>query len=162
MMKQRQQWTMMFCQQFGCISEAPQHSHSLADTHIVIVEVAEACKGHSWEYIQTCIGQFNRCLPMDIVSYNLPKTPTKKERETCWKEIRAVPNQIWLALLAIIYGDFPWNKCPPNTHISFLSFHIICLNWAMCLHYSEAFAGENDPIPTQQAAAGAHRTVCAD
>lgn len=65
------------CQGLGRILEAPQHGNSLADTNIIIVKVAEASEGNSRQYVQTCIGQFNGCISMDVVSYNLSKTPTE-------------------------------------------------------------------------------------
>lgn len=69
------------CQGLRCILETPQHGNSLADTNIMIVKVAQASKGNSWQYIQARIGQFNGCISMDIVSYNLSETPTEKERK---------------------------------------------------------------------------------
>lgn len=65
------------CQGLSRILEAPQHGNSLADTNIIIIEVAEASKGNGRQYIQTCIGQFNGYISMDVVSYNLSKTPTE-------------------------------------------------------------------------------------
>lgn len=32
---------------FMCVLEAPQHGHRFADAHIMVIEVAKACKGHS-------------------------------------------------------------------------------------------------------------------
>lgn len=63
------------CQGLGRILEAPQHGNSLADPNIIIVEVAEAGEGNGRQYVQTCTGQFNGYISMDIVSYNLSKTP---------------------------------------------------------------------------------------
>lgn len=73
-MKQRQQRTIPGS------SEAPEHGHSLADAHVVIVEVAEAGEGQGRQDVQPHVGHLNGHISMHIISNYLAQTP-KQERK---------------------------------------------------------------------------------
>lgn len=61
-------------------SEAPEHGHSLADAHVMVVEVAEASEGQGRQNVQPRVGHFNGDVSVHVISYDLAQTP-KRERK---------------------------------------------------------------------------------
>lgn len=67
------------CQGWGC-SEAPEHGHSLADAHVMVVEVAEASEGQGRQDIQPHVGSFIGHISMHIISNYLAQTPEQERK----------------------------------------------------------------------------------
>lgn len=61
-------------------SEAPEHGHSLADAHVVVVEVAEASEGQGRQHIQPHVGSFIGHISMHIISNYLAQTPEQERK----------------------------------------------------------------------------------
>lgn len=63
----------------GDSSEAPEHGHSLADAHVLVVEVAEASEGEGRQDVQPRVGHLNGDVSMHIISYHLAQTPKREK-----------------------------------------------------------------------------------
>lgn len=46
---------------------APEQGNGFADAHVVVVEVAQASKGHGGQEEEACVGHLDLCVPVDII-----------------------------------------------------------------------------------------------
>ena len=106
-------------------SELPQHSHSFADAHVMIVEVTEPSKGESREHQKACLGSFLHCISMNIVSNNLSNAPEGKKKNHSTNEkpqVMSGQKAIQLTWLHNIISQdqnaIHGNKCMPGKHVN--------------------------------------------
>lgn len=64
-------------------SFAPEKGDGFADADVVVVEVAKAREGDGRQEEQTCIGDLDLSVPMNVVRQHLSNTP-KKWAEKSW------------------------------------------------------------------------------
>lgn len=100
------------CRGWGS-SEAPEHGHSLADAHVVVVEVAEASEGQGRQDVQPRVGHFNGDISVHIISDDLAQTP-EQERKAQISKVRSLKSILSVSLFChrpfLKNAQFPHGK----------------------------------------------------
>lgn len=68
-------------------SFAPEKGHGFADADVMVVEVAKAREGDGGQEEQTCTGQLDLSVPVNVVRQHLPHTPRAKTNNASTEKV---------------------------------------------------------------------------